>query len=219
MPRVIRFLCASTLCALLSGPVLAGAWLRDEGRAFLSFSVTLEDPQDWGAPEGYGAFYGEYGLTPDLTLGLDLGTDEDGTAKGFAFAVLPINRDGMLVNFEIGAGVDEGDPALRPGLSIGRPITLAGLGGWFSLDARATVTQDHHPVISSDTTLGLNTHDRVKVILQLQQGGEVSDPDWLRVASSVIWQIEPGRHLEIGATAGITGVETLGLTLGIWQEF
>ncbi|MEB8385917.1 hypothetical protein OO012_01640 [Rhodobacteraceae bacterium KMM 6894] len=219
MQRPTRLLCAMILCALFPVPALAGAWLRDEGAAFLSFSITLEEPQDWGAPDGYGAFYGEYGLTPDLTLGLDLGTDESGKSKAFAFAVLPFKRDGMLINFEIGAGVDDGDPALRPGVSIGRPITLAGLGGWFNVDTRATITQGHDPVFASDITLGLITSKRTKMFVQLQQGGPMSDPDWLRVASSVIWQMTPDRHLELGVTTGITGAESLGLKLGIWQEF
>lgn len=219
MQHYPRILCALTLSALLPAPALAGAWLRDEGAAFLSFALTLEDPQDWGAPDGSAAFYGEYGLSPDLTIGLDLGTDEHGSAKAFGFAVLPINRDGMQVSLEIGAGVDAGDPALRPGVSIGRSITLAGLGGWFSVDARATVTEDHDATFASDTTLGIIAHKRVKMFVQLQQGGPMSDPDWLRVASSVVWQVSPGRHLELGATAGITGAESVGLTLGLWQEF
>lgn len=207
------------LIGLLPGPLMAGAWLRDEGVGFVSLTTTLEEPQDWGAPDGYGALYAEYGLTPDLTLGLDLGVDEGGREKAIAFAVLPFHRDGLRINFEIGVGTSDAHPVLRPGVSVGRDISLAGLGGWFSVDARASVTEDHDPVFATDITLGLAPRPRLKLIAQLQQGGPMPDPDWLRAGASVVWEESPGRHLELGVTAGITGAESFGLKLGLWQEF
>ncbi|MCZ4351095.1 hypothetical protein O4H61_01065 [Roseovarius aestuarii] len=206
-------------CTILPSAALAGAWLRAEGAGFLSFSVTLDDLQDWGTPDGFGAFYGEYGLSPDLTLGLDLGTDENGKAKAFGFVVLPISREALLINLELGAGVNADDPALRPGVSLGRAVTVAGLGGWFSVDARAIVTEDRGAVFASDTTLGLITGKRMKMFMQLQQGGPLSDPDWLRVATSVVWQVAPAQHLELGTTTGIFGADSFGIKLGLWHDF
>lgn len=212
---------ALTLLALML-PCLAqaGPWLRGEGEGFLSYSLTLEEVDETAASDGYASVFAEYGVTPNLTLGIDLGTDENGFFTAFAFALLPLSRDQIKVAFEMGAGVIDGDAALRPGLSLGTGFTAMGRPGWFTIDARGEImADDGDATFSSDLTLGITPRPSTKLILQLQQGGPMSDPDYMRLAPSIVWETGPGRHLELGATAGLKNAEAYGIKLGFWRSF
>lgn len=226
------------LTLMLPDLAQAGPWLRTEGEKFLSFSLLFEDVDERGSANGYASLYGEYGATPNLTLGVDIGTNEDGDFNAFAFALLPISRDRIKVAFEIGAGLVgragtlrsdlsggsfsavTSALAVRPGLSIGTGFTAMGTDGWFAIDTRGEfMVEDGDAALASDITLGLKPRPRTKVILQLQQGGPMSDPDYMRFAPSVVWEVRPGRHLELGATAGLKNAEAYGFKLGFWRQF
>ncbi len=208
-----------TLCCLLvwltSGPARAGAWLRAEGEGFTSWSIKA---QKGGTSMGYGTFYAEYGLIPDLTGGLDIGGDEMGDYKALAFVLMPIRRDDLHVAFQLAAGAIANDPALRPGISVGRGLQFGRLDGWANIDMRAAITPGEVE-LSIDATLGLNVWKRIKVIGQLQQGGTPHAPDFLRASASVVWQVSPGRHIEVGTTTGLVNAEDFGLQIGIWKTF
>ena len=226
------------LALMLPDLAQAGPWLRAEGEKFLSFSLLLEDVDESGSANGYASLYGEYGATPNLTLGVDIGTNEDGVFNAFAFALLPISQDRIKIAFEIGAGLVEragtlrsdlsngsfgavtSALAVRPGLSIGTGFSAMGTEGWFAIDTRGEImVEDGDAALASDITLGLKPRARTKVILQLQQGGPMSDPDYMRFAPSVVWEVGPGRHLELGATAGLKNAEAYGIKLGFWRRF
>ena len=68
------------IIACLAAPdAMAGAWQREPGHGFASTAVRLSWPQDvthWTSrkpTQTYYTLYVEYGVTPRLTLGLDLG--------------------------------------------------------------------------------------------------------------------------------------------------
>ncbi|MEV8466044.1 hypothetical protein AB0T83_04500 [Fluviibacterium sp. DFM31] len=73
---------AVLLCGLPCAAALAGAWPREPGTGFVSLGyeiTTLQDELSGAvAPQfdGYGTLFAEYGLTPRMTIGLDLGGDE-----------------------------------------------------------------------------------------------------------------------------------------------
>lgn len=211
------------ICLLLL-PVggLAGPWLREEGAGFLSYSATLENVERTGAATGYASVYAEYGVRPRLTLGMDLGADERGFSKAFGFAVLPLGPQdsAMKYTLELGLGMIEDEAIFRPGLAIGRGYTLGRRHGWVSVESRAEIgIEDGGTAFSTDVTLGLNASARAKWMVQIQHGGPMADPDYLRVVPSVALQTKPGRHIELGVTAGIKNAAAVGIKLGVWREF
>lgn len=213
---------ALILLLLMPVPCLAGAWLREAGETYLSYSLTLEDPGDSGRAVGYSAIYLEHGLRADLTIGLDAGTDELGETKLIAFGVFPLTPPGSAtrISAEMGLGMLNEQVVLRPGLSVGRPVTLFGRPGWIGLDARIGLRVDSGQAsASTDWTLGLQATPRSKIIVQLQQGGHLDDSDFVRIAPSVVFERGPGRHLEIGVTAGLKSASDAGLKLAIWRAF
>lgn len=207
------------LCCMLgwlaAGPARAGAWLRDEGDGFSTWNIKV---QDGGTTKAYSTLYAEYGLNPDLTGGLDIGGDETGDYKALAFVLMPIRRDTLHVAFQLAAGAIANEPALRPGISVGRGLRIGGLDGWANIDLRAPITPDNVG-LAIDATLGLTIWEGTKMIWQLQQGGMLIEPDFLRATASVVWQVSPGRHFEIGTTTSLINAEDFGLQIGIWKTF
>ena len=212
MSRLVALLLA---LATGSSPANAGAWLRAEGDGFLSTTIKLQDDDNTST---YGTLYAEYGINPDLTVGLDIGSDEGGDHKGLAFVLMPLSRDGLHIAFELAAGtLDEGG-ALRPGISMGRSLSIKDLNGWWSIDTRAKLTSDDVS-LAVDTTVGLTLPSETMLIGQLQHGGPMADPDFLRLVGSVVWPISAGRHIEVGLTTGLTNAEDFGLKVGMWRSF
>lgn len=221
MLRAILLLSLILAGAVLPGAVSAGPWLREAGTGYLSFALTLEDA-DAGDAGSYGTFYAEYGLRADLTLGLDAGTDEEGHAKALAFAVLPLGaRDAALkLSAEIGLGVIDGRPVVRPGLAAGRGITLFGRSGWVSWESRWGLQVDGgQQFFGNDLTLGLEAGAGRLLMVQLQQGGPLDDSDYLRLVPAMVIEAAPGRQIEIGLTAGLKSASDVGLKLALWQSF
>jgi len=206
----------------LAGHAQAGAWPRDVGDGFLSFSTITKDPQSLSDPMIFSSLYAEYGLHRRLTLGLDAGYDDLGQYKAILFVTRPIDAmgDRTKLAFEFGAGAVNNRFVLRPGLSIGRGVTLWQNPGWLALDTRAEIRPDTgHVLLASDITLGVSPWDKSKIILQIQAGGTFESPPWVRLAPSFVHEIKPGRHLEIGVTAGLQNAESFGFKVGFWREF
>ncbi len=106
---------ALLLVLLLTLPAgaLAGAWARGEGKAFVSGKVALT-PGDWEEPEPTIALYGEYGLTPRLTLGASLDKLDPpySLAKLFARWNLAESDATWQIALEAGGGIEFDDTAL-----------------------------------------------------------------------------------------------------------
>ena len=210
------------LLVFLAGPLSAGPWLRDRGEAFLSFSSIYKHAEQLTDPLAYSSLYAEYGVHEKLTLGLDLGGDDLGQYKAIVFATHPVRAlgDKTKLSFELGLGAVNDKFILRPGLSLGRGFTALDKPGWLSVEIRAEMTPELRNIqLGTDFTVGLSPWRRGKVIMQLQAGGTMADPDYLRVAPSFVYEVKPGRHLEIGATAGLKNAERYGVKLGVWRSF
>ncbi len=212
MSRAFTLLLA-LLC--VAGSANAGAWLRAEGGGFLSWNIKIQDGTETTT---YSTIYAEYGINPDLTVGLDMGSDEGGDHKALAFVLMPLSREGLHIAFELAAGTLDQGAAIRPGLSVGKGLSVGNLNGWWAVDTRARVTGDG-TALAIDTTLGVNLWEETKLIGQVQQGGPLSDPDFLRLTGSVVWGIAPGQHMEVGLTTGLKDGEDFGVKLGMWRSF
>jgi hypothetical protein len=212
---------AVVLLFWLASDATAGAWLREKGAVFLSLSGQVKEPDEYGFLRQDYSLYAEYGLADRLTIGVDAGHDMLRMSKAFVFARIPLRRAEHAVKLaaELGAGETDGGTALRPGLSIGRGITLWGLGGWLNADGRAVLAGGGAMTLESDLTFGLSVTDRAKVILQLQLGQPDLGDAYATFAPSFVYETRPGAHLEIGLTQPLTGGELRGVTLGLWRSF
>ncbi|QFS81443.1 hypothetical protein FIU97_01170 [Roseivivax sp. THAF40] len=208
---------------LLPASAIAGAWPREKGTGFVSTVTYLSWPQNYllwesYAPETrYDTLYLEYGLTARWTVGLDLGRSVSGAEKVVAFARRPLARpDAWLqIAAEIGAGQIDGDTVLRPGLSLGYGWD----GGWVNADLLAEHFSDRSETdVKLDLTYG-RTLGRHKLMMQVQAGKQAGDEAFVRLVPSIVTPIWRKVSLEIGATYGVTGDESMGLKLGIWTEF
>lgn len=209
---------ALILLCLMTGEALAGAWPREKGHGFLSFSTEFAPDDD----SFFTAAYAEYGITNRLTAGLDLGFNDDELYKAVLFGRLPLSDPAAdwKVAFELGVGLSEDEAVLRPGLSLGRGLSMADRSGWISIESLATYEIEQDDVeFSADITLGLNMTDALKLLVQLQSGDRPMDPDYVNLAPSVVFEATPGLHLEMGMKTGLKDWGDYAVKLGLWHEF
>lgn len=206
----------------------AGAWLRGEGEAMLSFSHEALRPDGGGGTSGYTTFYGEYGGSGRLTLGLDLGKGEASQDwKALAFA--RIGRDfGWLpgqVSAELGlgaVGVPGGgaEPVIRPALSWGKGLATPWGNGWINLDALA----EHRPErartgVKLELTLGVTPTDRTQVSVQLRAEDPAQGERTLRLVPTLARRMGDRAWVTLGGIVGLEGDGDLGLLIGSRIEF
>ena len=207
------------LGGLIAGPATAGPWLRAPGAGFLSFSTEFASEGDTDLFTG---LYIEYGLNRRVTLGFDLGVSEDTLNKAIVFARLPLTRPDSTFKaaFELGLGEREDEAVFRSTLSLGQGFPLGEMSGWMAIDVFGFQPFDGDPIeITTDITFGANITRRSKLIFQLQSGDHLMDPDYLKFASSLVVEKNPGLHLEFGMLAGIDNAEDLAFKLGLWRAF
>ncbi len=210
---------------LLGAQASAGAWPRDKGTWFASTAVRLAWPRgQWplDTPSQYYTLYLEYGLTPQVTLGLDAGRSVSGAGKTVVFVRYPLrNRDtGMKVALDLGAGKIDGAAVVRPGLSLGYGFAARRGSGWFSVDTVAEVAVNTWETdVKADITFGRSMPGGNKWILQIQSGKPHGQAAFARFAPSWVIDLNKGRMFEIGATVGLKSDNELGLKIGMWHHF
>lgn len=147
----MRRLLIALMLAAVASRAEAGAWPRDAGTAFVSLAQRFTTgAMDLRAPlaelESYSSIFAEYGLAPDLTLGIDAGygRGEFPVATALVFARRPVWRseNGQIAAVELGLGwrshERDGEALrLRPGLSWGRGFDSRWGGGWLGAEATA----------------------------------------------------------------------------------
>lgn len=216
-----RLLLVVVVLPWLATVVHAGAWLRARGEGFLSSSGAVEGPDAFGFYRQSFSLYAEYGVTGRLTFGVDLGGDALRMSKAVAFLRWPLRDSSRETRFalEIGAGQVEGENALRPGVSIGRGVTIGKRHGWLNADTRAIFFQGGDTALETDLTAGLSIGERVKAMVQLQAGLPARGRDYIRLAPSVVYQARPGTQIEFGVTEPLSGGGARGVKLGLWRSF
>lgn len=213
--RHLALIMAVLICA---GPGAAGPWLRATGERFLSFSTEWTGPGD----DIFASAYFEYGVTPRVTLGFDLGSSESDFYKAVIFAKRPLDWFGspLKMSVEMGVGVTDDAAVVRPGVSLGRGFALGSRSGWITVDTLFAIEIESGDTdLTTDVTFGVNLSGRSKLILQLQSGDHLLDPDYLKFVPSFVFETRPGQHFEIGALTGLRNSEDLGLKLGLWRKF
>ena len=211
VPAVLLAMCLAGLGS--AGAVRAGAWLRDEGTAFLSLGADLDDN---GAVM---TLFAERGITGRLTLGLDAWQSPFGDWSVLAVATVPIlagpGRDRVSASLGLGMARAAGreGPSARAGLHLGRGLAQ----GWLAADL--TLTQrfaDGIATAKATATWGRRFSDRCATILEVR--GETRVP--VSVAPSVLCRLDDRVQLRLGAARAVTGAggpAVLGLQA--WVEF
>jgi len=210
---------AALLIMLVAGAAHAGPWPLPKGAGHLCFSI------EGAARDGSGAYatlYTEYGIGKSRTLGFDLGVSEDDMDKAVLFLrqTKPDKGRAMVQAHELGIGMVQGEAALRTGYSIGQGINFGEMSGWIALDTRAVVFKDSYGgLFEADLTVGGNAQNGDKWMVQLQMAVPTDRDAYAKIAPSYAFRVKEGRHLLLGATAGIVGMDTTKVTLGLWQSF
>jgi len=207
------------LLSFLPAHAAAGAWLREEGTGFAASSVYATAP--FGAETSYTGLYLEYGLTPNLTFGLDIGRGVTGKNKTVGFVRLPVlGTGGHRVAAELGFGQIAGERTLRPGLSYGRGLETRLGGGWLAVDAYAEYSLDSRALdLKADATLGVSRPSGQKWMLQLQAGQAREEASFLRLVPSMTFELRKGWQLELGLSKALTGARENGVKFGMWHDF
>lgn len=207
------------LLFLAGGPMAAaGPWPLPEGDGHLCFSI---EGKTADASQAYATLYTELGIGKGRVIGLDFGTAEQGADKAVLFARFPFGPRGgdTVYAYEIGLGMAGGEMALRPGVSVGKGILFGQTHGWIALDSRAVIFKSAGGIFETDLTVGAETRRGDKWMVQLQMAAP-SDRDFtVKLAPSYAFKQGKGRHLLLGAAAGLVNTDTVKITFGIWQRF
>ncbi|MBY6068794.1 hypothetical protein KUW17_18775 [Leisingera aquaemixtae] len=216
---------ASTAClaVMLAQTAAAGAWLEQPGQGFAAASATYRQA---GGRNGYElSYYGAYGLTPKLTLGVDLNSTGDLYGHALVFARLPLGagkRSRLAAEAAFGGHRDNGLWMMmqRATLSYGRGFETGSASGWLAIDAAYELRNSGlQTVWKLDATLGMHRPGKIAPMLQIEtakpQGGQLS----YTLTPSLRYPLKSGRELILGLEHRKAGERSLGLKLGLWQKF
>lgn len=216
---------ALVLTCATTSDTQAGAWLREAGAGFASASVSANNNQDTRSQ-----FYGEYGLSERITLGLDVdygfevtGRDEGTGTVFLRFPLGPTDRTHKFA-WHVGLGARyqnlEFYPAAEVGLSWGRSLKVGERWGWANIDTRLNTSQS--PIdtrLKLDGTIGLTVNPYVKVMAQVFntfQGGDT----FVSIAPSVLFTLpESKTTLQFSAEIPAVGGGETFFKLGLWRDF
>lgn len=212
-------------CLVVSVPsvVLASAWPREQGSSFLSVSIqSTVGGFDYG---DYGSFYYEYGMTENVTLGIDAGKNllaDD--SSGLFFIQVPLNilseQNLLALQFGLGGADVSGRwrSALRPGLSWGRPYEASWAKGWLGVDASYARYSGGESLVKVDATFGIN-HDNGSITMtQLQGSSPSSGEATLALAPSRVLPFGANSFIELGGVYQFNNHIT-SLKIGIWSDY
>ncbi|MEQ9241450.1 hypothetical protein [Roseovarius indicus] len=214
MLRILVLLLASAAGTLAA----ASPWPMEKGEGQLCFSI---EGKTGDGSEAYATLYTEVGVGRGHVVGLDFGQAEDDLDKAVLFARVPFGaRGGNSVQaWEMGVGMVGGELALRPGISLGQGFQIGASPGWVALESRAVVFEKGAGIFQTDLTVGAETARGNKWMVQLQMGAPSDHDPYVKLAPSFAFRQGKGRHLLLGATAGLVNIDTVKITFGLWQEF
>lgn len=214
----------------------AGAWPREKGEVFLSFSNEISAATQTRYATGT-SLYAEYGLSNRLTVGLDGTLGATGTpSEGYLFLRTPLGKADrparLALTFGLGVkripnpwGRTTNQKLARIGASWGRGLQR----GWLAvdtsvawvLDSSITVPGQSGAIYKADFTWGMKPSGRVMLIWQLQTGKVADAPAYAKLTPSLIWKMprQKGTHIEIGFVYGLRGDDSQSLKLGFWKRF
>lgn len=214
---------AVCLAMLLAPPAVGGAWLETPGQGFAAASASYRQTSS-GAQHELN-YYGAYGITPKLTLGVDLNQTGDLSGHALVFARLPLREGGryrLAAEAAFGGNHNRGHWMMmqKATLSYGRSFNTGTASGWLAIDAAYELRNNGLAAVwKLDATLALNRPGKPAPMLQI----ETSRPDGgafsYTLTPSLRYPLRSGRELIVGVEHRSAGEGSLGLKLGLWQKF
>ncbi|MEP3636600.1 MAG: hypothetical protein ABJN14_04985 [Paracoccaceae bacterium] len=206
----------------LSSSAIAGPWLREEGKGFLSSSSEFHISTDVES-----SIYAEYGISPNITIGgkidIEMSPFGIGDQEVLAFVRLPIGpRDKRwLAAYDLGLGyrrgVDANDTIAYLGFTIGRGFSRWGKNGWLVFDASTEQPLGpSNPLYKIDSTVGLSFHEHWKGMFQVFLAASEDDTD-ITLAPSLIWSPKKAKS---SYQIGLEWQEgRVSARLSLWRDF
>ncbi|NSY39103.1 hypothetical protein [Leisingera sp. ANG59] len=214
---------AACLAVLLAPPADGGAWLETPGRGFATASASYRRTASGAQHEL--SYYGAYGITPKLTLGVDLNQTGDLSGHALVFARMPLHQGAryrLAAEAAFGGNHDRGVWMMmqRTTLSYGRGFGTGTASGWLAIDAAYELRNSGLAAVwKLDATIGLNRPGKPAPMLQIEtsklDGGTFS----YTLTPSLRYPLRSGRELILGLEHRSAGEGSLGLKLGLWQKF
>lgn len=214
---------------VLAIPCHAGAWLREVGAGFWSFTATYRDTTP--DPTLETSLFGEYGVAPRLTVGVDINERPGITGHALVFARLPIGsaegRNRLAVELAIGGYHWQGkwSRMYKTTLSYGRGFDSALGSGWLAVDAAVEQSPGLPGAFYKlDTTVGLSSGGSIRPIMQIETSYTSGFPVNWSVTPGVMIDAKPARNgaktvWVVGIERKYAGEHSLGLKLGLWTSF
>lgn len=217
MPRIAALLLVGLS---LAAPAAAGPWLRDPRVSFLSLQST---PRSNGEIE-YGIF-GERGIAPWLTLGVDL-NDNGTSGHALAFARFPILRGDWVASVDVALGghryrSDSGAMA-RALFGLGRDIEVLGAPGWAAISVGPEWRQGNGGMAwKADAVVGFKADRLLNPILSVETYlAPNSDLYWSVIPGVLIRGKERGRTWQVGLEQKNGPSQSVtGIRIGYWIDF
>ncbi len=217
----------------------AGPWAREEGEVFLSLSAEHDR-----AGSTYSSLYGEYGLGPRKTLGVELGYTDQGETTALLWLQTTLDKPEWANRFAVSAGLGavERDGVYTPLGQIkagwGRGIEALPGGGWISAEASFRVTGTFETARvrqgwvtyettyltpeksgKAEVTLGFRPRDSLMLInqLRLEQRDDTGFSGSLAI--STVYDAPGPAQIEMGFVAPVMGQGEEAIKLGTWLAF
>lgn len=220
----MKWLCLLLALTLTAAPAEAGPWPQPDGQAFVTGTVEHAGDDDWVATA-----YGEYGLTPNITLGFDSSTTAF-VAEGYVFLRYPVFQGDGPNRFAVLGGVGASGNLVRGaqplwviGASWGRGLTYPFGSGWTAVDASVRFRDEEsfasERLMKLDATIGWQRQNRDLAILQIQTSQERGEDPLIKFAPSYVWHFADLFQVETGVTVPLAGNDVAKVKIGIWSQF
>jgi len=216
--------------------IIAGAWPREKGEVFLSFSTEIPAAPQTRYATGT-SLYAEYGLTSRLTVGFDGYLGPKGSpSETYLFLRFPFGKPDRPTHLALSFGLGQktipnpwGTITRQKLARIGAAWGMGLKTGWLSVDASVATVLDASIDVpgqsgityKADFTWGMKPSKRIMLIWQLQTGKVPDGPSYAKFTPSVVWSIgeKHSSQIEIGLIKGLTGDDSQKLKLGFWKRF
>jgi hypothetical protein len=221
---MFRGLILSWLFILGAVPALAGAWMREQGSGFASAHAIFRNSSGvWSSEVSY---YGEFGLSPLLTLGIDLNDNDNLAGHALVFARIPLeflpSEHHLATELALGGAHYQNlwKPMHRLTLSYGHAFDSVWGPGWLAIDGAYEDREvNSEPFLKLDATVGLTDHQRLRPMLQIEMAKIPGQRLFYAITPSLQIPLPRGTHLLIGAEHRVTTQRSLGLKVGVWHRF
>ena len=210
-------------------PATAGAWLREKGTGFVSVQTNLRRDVLGTALETDS--YGDYGLTPNLSLGFSIFSSGRQAGNAAVFLRFPLGDPGGENKWSLETGIGAWwAPEVVNGLakltiSYGRNLAWGEANGWLSVENTLEKRLGISPVIwKLDATIGQTTGrgaraPAIRPMVKLNTTKISGQPLIWSVSANMLIDGKNGMTWLVGIERKQLREPSYALTAGLWRRF